>query len=540
MAYLENGTETLQTKPLRKDTKKKDVNKEEDLHAQSEEDLALKQQLKLSVERIYDVDLEVQKIALESMRQEVRTLIRTLTAFYETMLDLDLKKYLANILSMLALTMSAEVKRVALKIDISQKKNFFRYLPCFPVSNIFVCSVQHNAEFKAVDLLMEVSINFFSLHLKHMIYIQLHVDDLDILFMNIAYSIYFVFYEFSSALQIALFLNNLEVCFYYVFTSCDDLLMKKQFCYILARQGINFELHDNMVEDDEGRELSQVIINNVKLSEGYLTLARDIEVMEPKCPEDVYKTHLLNGRTIAGANVDSIRQNLAATFVNTFVNAGFSKDRLMTDLADFSKHVKMNVVASLGMILLWNVDSRFAQIDKYLHSDDNYVIDGALLGAGLVNYSVTNDYDLVSFFQIFISWFVAQDEQVSLSLLLFFIGCTSFSNSIHLFLTAILKHENVFHDLIVFTVISLGLVYVGSSNGEVAQEIADALTGRSVSELGQPIIRLLVLFLGLIYLGKQMINLSQNQKMRDYVDIILLSCAHAGTRNVLMVFSEIH
>ncbi|KAG4188533.1 hypothetical protein ERO13_A08G170200v2 [Gossypium hirsutum] len=319
-----------------------------------------------------------------------------------------------------------------------------------------------------------------------MIYIQLHVDDLDILFMNIAYSIYFVFYEFSSALQIALFLNNLEV-----FTSCDDLLMKKQFCYILARQGINFELHDNMVEDDEGRELSQFIINNVKLSEGYLTLARDIEVMEPKCPEDVYKTHLLNGRTIAGANVDSIRQNLAATFVNTFVNAGFSKDRLMTDLADFS---------SKGMILLWNVDSRFAQIDKYLHSDDNYVIDGALLGAGLVNYSVTNDYDLIL-------------------------------NS----LTAILKHENVFHDLIVFTVISLGLVYVGSSNGEVAQEIADALTGRSVSELGQPIIRLLVLFLGLIYLGKQMINLSQNQKMRDYVDIILLSCAHAGTRNVLMV-----
>ncbi|TYH07008.1 hypothetical protein ES288_A08G198200v1 [Gossypium darwinii] len=460
MAYLENGTETLQTKPLRKDTKKKDVNKEEDLHAQSEEDLALKQQLKLSVERIYDVDLEVQKIALESMRQEVRTLISSITY-----------KYLANILSMLALTMSAETKQESLK---------YRLLG----SEGNVCSWGHKySEDAPADNLMEL---VEQISLKHMIYIQLHVDDLDILFMNIAYSIYFVFYEFSSALQIALFLNNLEV-----FTSCDDLLMKKQFCYILARQGINFELHDNMVEDDEGRELSQVIINNVKLSEGYLTLARDIEVMEPKCPEDVYKTHLLNGRTIAGANVDSIRQNLAATFVNTFVNAGFSKDRLMTDLADFS---------SKGMILLWNVDSRFAQIDKYLHSDDNYVIDGALLGAGLVNYSVTNDYDLIL-------------------------------NS----LTAILKHENVFHDLIVFTVISLGLVYVGSSNGEVAQEIADALTGRSVSELGQPIIRLLVLFLGLIYLGKQMINLSQNQKMRDYVDIILLSCAHAGTRNVLMV-----
>lgn len=45
------------------------------------------------------------------------------------------------------------------------------------------------------------------------------------------------------------------------------------------------------------------------------------------------------------------------------------------------------------MILLWDVNSGLAQIDKYLHSDDNFVIAGALLGVGLVNCSVTNDYD---------------------------------------------------------------------------------------------------------------------------------------------------
>lgn len=58
------------------------------------------------------------------------------------------------------------------------------------------------------------------------------------------------------------------------------------------------------------------------------------------------------------------------------------------------------------MILLWDVDSGLAQIDKYLHSDDNYVIAGALLGAGLVNCSVTHDFDPVSFFPLFISWIV--------------------------------------------------------------------------------------------------------------------------------------
>lgn len=54
-------------------------------------------------------------------------------------------------------------------------------------------------------------------------------------------------------------------------------------------QGITFELDEEMVADDDDREVLQDIINNSKLSEGYLALARDIEVMEPKSPEDIYK-----------------------------------------------------------------------------------------------------------------------------------------------------------------------------------------------------------------------------------------------------------
>ncbi len=34
---------------------------------------------------------------------------------------------------------------------------------------------------------------------------------------------------------------------------------------------------------------------------------------------------MLDGRASAGASVDSARQNLAATFVNAFVNAGFGQ-----------------------------------------------------------------------------------------------------------------------------------------------------------------------------------------------------------------------
>lgn len=58
---------------------------------------------------------------------------------------------------------------------------------------------------------------------------------------------------------------------------------------VFFMQGTTFELDDDMVVEDDDREALQDIINNAKLSEGYLTLARDIEVMEPKSPEDIYK-----------------------------------------------------------------------------------------------------------------------------------------------------------------------------------------------------------------------------------------------------------
>jgi hypothetical protein len=49
------------------------------------------------------------------------------------------------------------------------------------------------------------------------------------------------------------------------------------------------EIDDEIAADENDKEVLQEIVYNTKLSEGYLTLARDIEVMEPKSPEDIYK-----------------------------------------------------------------------------------------------------------------------------------------------------------------------------------------------------------------------------------------------------------
>lgn len=70
-------------------------------------------------------------------------------------------------------------------------------------------------------------------------------------------------------------------------------------------------------------------------------------------------------------------------------------------------------------------------------------------------------------------------------------------------LTPILGDTKASLDVIAFTAISLGLVFVGSCNEEVAQAIIFALMDRSESDLGEPLARLLPLGLGLLYLGKQ-------------------------------------
>ena len=53
----------------------------------------------------------------------------------------------------------------------------------------------------------------------------------------------------------------------------------------------------------------------------------------------------------------------------------------------------LSAAASLGMILLWDVDGGLTQIDKYLYAQEDYIKAGALLAVGIVNSGVRNDCD---------------------------------------------------------------------------------------------------------------------------------------------------
>ena len=53
----------------------------------------------------------------------------------------------------------------------------------------------------------------------------------------------------------------------------------------------------------------------------------------------------------------------------------------------------MSATATLGMILLWDVDGGLTQIDKYLYSNEDWIKAGALLACGIVNSGVRNECD---------------------------------------------------------------------------------------------------------------------------------------------------
>lgn len=117
----------------------------------------------------------------------------------------------------------------------------------------------------------------------------------------------------------------------------SEQALRAQMAYMLGEQRM-FILDDDaegaaMAEDDDQVAALRRQINNSHLSEAYLVLAEDLDVLEPKIPEDMYvelqphttscfsqkhtrfcdsyKSHLETTRGGGAASVDSAKANLA-------------------------------------------------------------------------------------------------------------------------------------------------------------------------------------------------------------------------------------
>jgi len=553
----------------------------------------------------------VQKLALETIRSEIRSATSSMTSVpkplkflrdhflplkqhYAKMGDdaalKDNKQFLADILSVLAMTMgddesceslrykllgSDEAPLLALsdsmsddppdtappkitglnadgtvKLPRATDKSLLEI-----IDDIVPFLITSNAEPEAVDLLIEVDAlhKLPALADKHnysrvCLYLKACADytkESDAL-LSVAIDIYVKVDKLPEAMQVALRRGHLDQITRLYKMSRPQSAERMQLAFDLASANILVD------EDVEGDDTYREVMSNRKRTEHFKHLAKDLDVLEPKVPEDIYKSHLIDSRAAAPSG-DSARANLASTYVNAFVNMGFGKDKLMADTETSwiyrnKEHGMMAAAASLGMIGLWDDDSGLGELDKYLYSDQEHVKAGALLGIGLLFAGIRNDVEPAM--ALLVEQLTAEKSSVRngavAGLAIAYTGTCK--EEVKDALIPILLDQDASPDTVALAALALGLVYVGSADEELCSSMIENLAERKNSPAinSEPMLAIfLPLGLGLLFLGKQEAIEATEETLPALVGsdsllgrialITLTACAYCGTGDIEQV-----
>ncbi|EER07356.1 26S proteasome regulatory subunit RPN1, putative [Perkinsus marinus ATCC 50983] len=459
------------------------------------------------------------------------------------------------------------------------------------VDQIVPYNMSHSAETEAVDLLAEtdgidklaklvdsVTAPRVCQYLVGLAHFAANTEERRVL-LNVTYQIFTQMKDLPSALIIAMRMNNFGRVRETMKAAIDvkeDRSIARQMCYIYARSsgrasgGALQAAEELGLDEDEDADLIS-ILSNESLSTTYHNLAKDLDVVEAKAPEDVYKTHLEErGRNPATSVIDSAKQNLASTYVNALVNVGFGTDKLMT--VEGSQWLYKNkdrgmlaAAASLGSIMLWDVDEGLAQIDKYQWSENINVKAGAMLGFGLASTGVTSDVDPA--WALLAEQLDSNEPLVKMAAVmgLGFAYSGSRREDLAENLTPIVVDTEAGSlALSALASVSLALVFVGTGNTDIKDIIMATIQERQ--EVGLSLTAHFggTLALGILYLqcgsvlpaeggDKAMPDRSpvedlleeveqsvKDEKLRKLCTVVVKSCGYAGSGDVLRVQELLH
>ncbi|XP_066137473.1 26S proteasome non-ATPase regulatory subunit 2-like [Euwallacea fornicatus] len=571
-----------------------------------EEDKELQSELKLLVDKVTGSDPKLIPPALDMMKYLIRTSTASMTSVpkplkylaryydqlkctHKLMSKGDAKLILADVLSVLAMgTAGGEEAKQQLECLkyclLGTMKNigdwgheYVRQLESEIVQQwgITLCNIgdkmliplindiihfncSHHAEIQACDLLMEIDqLELLPKYIAHNTYQRMcyylmscskYVDETEReKLMRMIYYQYLKFWEYSRALIIALQIND-EHLVSKIFSECKDHIILYQLAFICARHLITAEV-DSDVQDSE--ELNNILSNSM-LNSHFLALAKELDVMEPKLPEDVYKTWLepvLPRFHVRGENMDSAKQNLAASFVNGFVNAGFGCDKLLSNdgiqwIYRNKEYGMLSATASLGLIHLWDIDGGLTPIDKYLYTSENYIKSGALLALGIVNCRVRNGCDPAL---ALLGDYIGDSNQTLQVGAIMGIGLAYAGSHRKDVISLILPILNSTKSLEILAVTSLscGLISLSKSDTEVPAALLSAMIEFSINDpdsLKSIYMRLVGLGVSLCYFGARSdIEVPSSamevfpEPFKNAAQATLLMCSYAGTGDVLII-----
>jgi len=442
------------------------------------------------------------------------------------------------------------------------------------IDQIVPFHLQHNAYAEAVDLLIETQQvsklldeyplvpgkalvdegNFLRVCL-YLLRCGTYIADPDDLkeLRQCAFRLYERQREFPAALGVALqigdddednpFLDRCKV----LFDEADDVT-RKQMAFLLARHRSNFEY----TEDDN----IDAIIGNNRLSTYYVHLGRDLDVLDPKTPEDIYKSHLgdsafSRSSSTNAPQVDSARANLSSTFVNAFVNAGFGKDLLMSPdgnawLYKNKDHGMLSAAASLGMIMMWNVEEGLTTIDKFLYSSEENVKAGACLAIGVVSSAVRHESDPPI---ALLPEHVESPSPIMRAAAIVALGIAyagAAREDVLETLAPVVAGAEAMNE-VSFAALSLGQIFIGTCDSEVASLLIQKFIEASEANLDTPETKFLALGLSLVFFGRgekgdAMLEALKtiDHPMGLYTSVALETSAYAGTGDVLKIQKMLH
>ncbi|EFW98665.1 26S proteasome regulatory subunit [Grosmannia clavigera kw1407] len=595
--------------PKDKDTKpvtngKKD--EKDDSEELSEEDQQLKSELEMLVERLTESDTTLYKPALEAMKNFIKTSTSSMTAVpkplkflrphYETMTKLhdewptgNDKTSLADVLSVIGMTYSDEGRQDTLKYRLlaptqdigSWGHEYVRHL-ALEIGEVYGKRItaeeattdlvdlalvlvplflKSNAEADAVDLMSEMEIieklpEFVDqdtyarvcLYMVSMVNLLTYPDNEQ--FLRVAHDIYKEYKQYTQAMVLAIRLNDMDLI-KLDFEQTEDAALKKQLAFLIARQRICLDTAD--MEDQELVEC----LSNVRLSEHFKLLGKELNILDPKTTEDIYKSHLESSRVSNMTNIDSARHNLAAAFVNAFVNAGFGKDNMMLVEQDKESWVwktkdegMTSTVASLGTLMLWDIENGLDKIDKYTYVEEEQIQAGAMLGIGIMSSGVHLDSEPA--FAL-----LSDPEKLEHKNPLIRMSCI-----MGLGLAYAGSHNDMLLDRLLpiitdtsndmqtsaMAALACGLIFVGSSHADTSEAIITTLLDDDRKpQLTDKWTRFLGLGLGLLFFGRQeeVDVILETLKAVDHpvakpMAVLATVCAWAGTGAVLKIQELLH
>lgn len=548
--------------------------------------------------------LGLQKVAIDTMSKEIRSSTSSMTSvpkplkflsphyaplqeYYEALADeQENKPFLADVLSILAMTMGKEGSRQSLAFKLKGSKEplgdwgheYVRNISgeigqeyaartekdvdadvadlLALVTEIVPFNIKHNAEYEAIDLLVEVeqleqassvvTADNFERAAKYLLAVSEYIGDPDeqMKIWQLSYDAYFSNDALADALRVAIRMDNTDkmvACF----NATEDELMQKQLAFICGSHRIILEEFE---DDDDLME----VMGNVHLSQHFMQLAGELDVKDAKTPEDIYKTHLVDGKTArrtatTGPSVDSAKQNLASSFVNAFVNCGFGNDLLVTpDGSDWlyknKAHGMMSAAASLGMILLWDVETGFSTVDKYSFSTQSMIKAGSLLATGMLSSGVTSEMDAAL---ALLSEYIEDDKAEMRTAAVLGLGqayAGSNREDVLEILVPLIVDDTQSMELVSLTCLALGMVFVGSANDDISGSILEAFLDRSETDLNDSSARLMCLGMGLLYLGQGekiesavLACKAVEHPIQKYLELTITTCGYFGSCSVLEV-----